>query len=345
MKSLYDRLKSGPVFIVAELSANHNQNLTIALETLKAAKEAGADAIKLQTYTADTLTLKSDKKDFIIKNNSIWDNMSYYDLYNRAHTPWEWHEELFKLAKEYGLVCFSTPFDKSSVDFLESLKNPIYKVASFEITDIPLIRYIASKGKPIIFSSGISTENDINLAIKTARNEGNNQICLLKCTSSYPAPFEESNLKMITDFKKKFQVIPGLSDHTLGIVSPIVATSLGARIIEKHFILDKKIDSPDSSFSLNKHEFKDMVDAIRKTEKVIGEVDYQLTKSQQKGKFFSRSLYVCKNVVKGEIISENNIKSVRPGFGLHPKFYNEILGKKFSKKLYFGDRLSIEDII
>lgn len=342
--SLFNRLKSGPVFIVAELSANHNQNLNTALETIKAAKEAGADAIKLQTYTPDTLTLKSDKKDFIIDNNSIWDKMSYYDLYDKAYTPWEWHDELFNFAKEIGLICFSTPFDKSSVDFLENLKNPIYKVASFEITDIPLIKYIASKGKPIIFSTGVSTSNDIKLAIETARNEGNNQICLLKCTSSYPAPLEESNLIMIKDFKKKFKVITGLSDHTLGIISPIIATSLGARIIEKHFIIDKTIDSPDSSFSLNKGEFKEMVDGIRKTEKALGEVNYKLTKTQKKGKNFSRSLYVCKDVKKGEIVSENNIRSVRPGFGLHPKFYFKVLGKKFTKNLYYGDRLLIENI-
>ena len=344
MKNIYDRLKSGPVFIVAELSANHNQNIDLAIETIKAAKQSGADAVKLQTYTADTLTLKSDKGDFIIKNNSIWDNMSYYDLYDKAYTPWEWHEKLFNVAKEIDLICFSTPFDKTSVDFLENLNNPIYKVSSFEITDIPLIKYIASKEKPIIFSSGISTEKDISLALKTARNEDNNQICLLKCTSSYPASFDEANLTMIKDFKKKFNVIPGLSDHTLGFISPVVATSLGARIIEKHFILNRNIKSPDSSFSLTKDEFKEMVDAVRNTEKVLGNVDYNLTNTQKKGKNFSRSLYVSKDVKKGDTISKDNIKSVRPGFGLHPKFYFEILGKKFTKNLNYGDRLKIEDI-
>ena len=344
MKNFYSNLKVGPVFIVAELSANHNQDFDLAIETIKAAKSAGANAIKLQTYTPDTLTLNSKKKDFIIRNDSIWDNMSYYDLYSKAYTPWEWHEKLYKLAEEIDLICFSTPFDKSSVDFLEKLNNPIYKVASFEITDIPLIRYIASKGKPIIFSSGISSEEDIKLAIKTARDEGNDQISLLKCTSSYPAPLDEANLTMIKDFKKKFKVITGLSDHTLGLTSPIIATSLGAKIIEKHFILNKEIHSPDSSFSLCKEDFKKMVKAIRNTEKAIGKVDYNLTKTQKKGKNFSRSLYVSKDVNKGEIVTKNNIRSVRPGFGLHPKFYDQILGKKFTKNLLYGDRLTIKDI-
>tara|TARA_B110000003_G_C16642928_1_gene530868 strand:+ start:741 stop:1778 length:1038 start_codon:yes stop_codon:yes gene_type:complete len=344
MTDFYENLKVGPVFIVAELSANHNQDFDLAVETIKAAKSAGANAIKLQTYKPDTLTLNSKKKDFIISNNSIWDNMTYYDLYNKAFTPWEWHEKLFKVAKEIGLICFSTPFDKSSVDYLEKLNNPIYKVASFEITDIPLIKYIASKGKPIIFSSGISSEEDIKLAIKTTRDEGNDQIVLLKCTSSYPAPFDEANLIMIKDFKKKFKVITGLSDHTLGLISPIIATSLGARIIEKHLILNKNIESPDSSFSLTKNEFKEMVNAIRKTEKAIGKVDYNLTNTQKKGKIFSRSLYICKDVKEGEIITKNNIRSVRPGFGLHPKHYYKILGKKFKRNLNYGDRLNIEDI-
>lgn len=344
MNNFYENLKVGPVFIVAELSANHNQDFELAVQTIKAAKSAGANAIKLQTYTADTLTLKSDKNDFIIKNNSIWDNMTYYELYDKAHTPWEWHEKLFKVAEEIGLICFSTPFDKSSVDFLEKLNNPIYKVASFEITDIPLIKYIASKRKPIIFSTGIATEKDISLAIKTAQDEGNNQIALLKCTSSYPAPFDEANLTMIKDFKNKFKVVTGLSDHTLGLVSPIIATSLGAKIIEKHIILNKSIESPDSTFSLTEEEFKEMVDAVRKTEKAIGKVDYNLTNTQKKGKNFSRSLYVSKDVKEGETITENNIKSIRPGFGLHPKFYDKIIGKKFIKNLNYGDRLHIEDI-
>ena len=232
------------VFIVAELSANHGGDIKIAIETIKAAKRAGADGIKLQTYKPSTMTINSGKNDFIVKGDSIWDGRSFYDLYEEAHTPWEWHEELFKVAKNEGLVCFSTPFDKTAVDFLENLGNPIYKIASFEITDIPLIDYIASKGKPIIISTGIAKKSDIKLALKTIRRKNSNEIVLLKCTSSYPAPLSEVNLLTLTDYTKSFNVIPGLSDHTLGITAPIVAAALGARVIEKHFIFFPVIISP-----------------------------------------------------------------------------------------------------
>ena len=225
---------SDSIFIIAELSANHNGSLETAIETIKAAKRAGADAIKLQTYTADTITIDSKNEDFIINNGSIWDGQNFYSLYKQAHTPWEWHKELFKVAHDENLICFSSPFDFTAVDFLEELKVPPYKIASFEITDIPLIDYIASKEKPIILSTGIANQDDITLAIETIRNRGNNDIALLKCTPSYPSPIEESNLIMIKDFKERFNVIPGLSDHTLGIIAPIVAVSQGAKIIEKH---------------------------------------------------------------------------------------------------------------
>ena len=277
---------SNKVFIVAELSANHNQNLDTAIETIRAAKRAGADAIKLQTYTADTLTLNSKKKDFIIDNGSIWDGQNFYSLYQKAYTPWEWHKKLFSVAKRENLICFSSPFDKTSVDFLEKLNNPIYKIASFEITDIPLIEYIASKGKPIILSTGIAEKSDIELALQTIRKKNSNDIILLKCTSSYPAPLDELNLKTLTDYKKTFGVIPGLSDHTLGITAPIVATALGAKLIEKHFILDKSIGGPDASFSLDEEEFSKMVKLVRKSEKVIGRINYKLTESQKKEKTF-----------------------------------------------------------
>ena len=233
----FDFNKGNSVFVIAELSANHNGSLETALETIRAAKRTGANAIKLQTYTADTLTIQSEKDDFIIKSGSIWDGKTFYDLYKSAYTPWEWHEELFQCAKEEGLICFSSPFDKSAVDFLENLNVPAYKIASFEITDIPLIEYVASKGKPVILSTGIATSEDIELALDACQRMGNNNIALLKCTSSYPAPIEEANMAMIPDFKERFNVIPGLSDHTLGSTVPIVATTLGARIIEKHFIL------------------------------------------------------------------------------------------------------------
>lgn len=326
-------------FIIAELSANHNGSLETAIETIKAAKRAGADAIKLQTYTADTLTIDCKKGDFLINNGSIWDGKNFYELYKEAYTPWEWHPKLFEVAKSEGLVCFSSPFDMSAVDLLETLNVPLYKIASFEITDIPLIEYIASKGKPVILSTGIATLEDIELAIKTIRKQGNNEIALLKCTSSYPAPPDEANLAMIQDLANRYKVISGLSDHTLGITAPIVATSLGAKIIEKHFILNRSIGGPDASFSLDEKEFTKMVEAVRYTEKLIGEINYNLTFKQKAGRAFSRSLYIVKDVKKGEIISKDNIKSIRPGFGLHPKHYFTILGKKFNGDYTRGTRL------
>tara|TARA_B110000977_G_scaffold27125_1_gene34144 strand:+ start:4145 stop:5182 length:1038 start_codon:yes stop_codon:yes gene_type:complete len=329
------------VFIIAELSANHNGSLENALETIKAAKRAGADCIKLQTYTPDTLTIDSNKPDFIIKSGSIWDGINYYELYKKAHTPWEWHPALFKEAEKQGLVCFSSPFDKTAVDFLETLDVPAYKIASFEITDIPLIEYIASKGKPIIISTGIAKIDDIELALETCRKMGNKDIALLKCTSSYPAPIEEANMIMIDDLAKRFNVISGLSDHTLGSTVPIVATALGAKIIEKHFIIDRSIGGPDASFSMNEQEFSDMVKAVREAENAIGKIDYSLTPKQKKGRYFSRSLYVVNNIKKGELITENNVRSIRPGFGLHPKFLPEVLGKKATKNLFKGDRFDI----
>lgn len=332
---------SKEVFIVAELSANHNGSLDTAIQTIKAAKRAGADAIKLQTYTADTLTIDSDKPDFIIKNGSIWDGKSFYDLYQEAFTPWEWHGELFQVAKEEGLVCFSSPFDSSAVDFLEQFNVPAYKIASFEITDIPLIEYTASKGKPMILSTGIATQEDIELALDTIRKQGNDQIALLKCTSSYPAPLEEANLLMIKDFQERYGVLSGLSDHTLGITAPIVATCMGAKIIEKHFILNKSIGGPDASFSLDEKEFSEMVHAVRKAGSAIGNVDYRLTPKQQKGRDFSRSLYVVEDIKKGELFTEENIRSIRPGFGLHPKFYKSIIGTKAQYDFKMGDRVRI----
>ena len=237
----FDFLPQKGVFIIAELSANHNGSLDTAIATIRAAKRAGADAIKLQTYTADTLTINSQKEDFIINNGSIWDGKNFYELYQQAYTPWEWHPTLFEVAAQEGLICFSSPFDATAVDFLETLEVPAYKIASFEITDIPLISYTASKGKPMILSTGIATQEDIKLALETIRKQGNDQIILLKCTSSYPAPLEEANLIMIQDFQEKYGVLSGLSDHTLGITAPVVATCLGAKVIEKHFILDRSI--------------------------------------------------------------------------------------------------------
>ena len=332
--------KHSKVFIIAELSANHNGSLQVAKETVRAAKRAGADCIKLQTYTADTLTIDCDKDDFLIKG-TIWEGKNYYQLYQEAYTPWEWHEELFRVAKEEGLVCFSSPFDNTAVDFLETLNVPAYKIASFEITDIPLIEYVASKGKPIILSTGIAEEADIDLALDACRRMGNNDIALLKCTSSYPAPINEANMCMVKDLAERYNVISGLSDHTMGATVPIVATVFGAKIIEKHFILDRSIGGPDASFSMNEQEFTDMVKAVREAESAIGVVDYTLTDKQAKGKDFSRSLYIVEDINAGEIITKENLRSIRPGFGLHPKYYNQLLGTKSKRNFKYGDRFEL----
>jgi pseudaminic acid synthase len=333
--------KNSSVFIIAELSANHNGSIETAIETIRAAKRAGANCIKLQTYTCDTMTIDSDKDDFVIKG-TIWDNQNLYKLYQEAYTPWEWHEKLFKVAEEEGLVCFSSPFDKTSVDFLEKLNTPAYKIASFEITDIPLIEYVASKGKPVIISTGIAEREDIELAVETCRKAGNDQIALLKCTSSYPAPINEANMCMVKDLATRFNVITGLSDHTMGSTVPIVATVFGAKIIEKHFILDRSIGGPDASFSMNETEFTEMVKSVREAESAIGVIDYKLTEKQQKGKDFSRSLYIVEGINAGEILTEKNLRSIRPGFGLHPKFYNSILGKKVNTNLERGTAFRLE---
>jgi pseudaminic acid synthase len=331
------------VFIIAELSANHNGSIDTAIETIRAAKRSGADCIKFQTYTADTITINSKNDDFIIKG-TIWNGNNLYELYNEAYTPWEWHSQLFKVAEEEGLICFSSPFDITAVDFLEKLNVPAYKIASFEITDIPLIDYVASKGKPVIISTGIAELEDIELAVETCRNAGNNQIALLKCTSSYPAPIDEANMIMVQDLAKRFNVISGLSDHTMGATVPIVATAFGAKIIEKHFILDRSIGGPDASFSMNEKEFTEMVKSVREAESAIGVVDYNLTDKQKKGKDFSRSLYVVENIKAGEEITKKNVRSIRPGYGLHPKYYNVILGKIATKNLTKGDRFSLDYI-
>jgi pseudaminic acid synthase len=340
-----DRLidSSASVFIIAELSANHDGDIEVAKETIRAAKRAGADCIKLQTYTPDTITIDSKKDDFIIKG-TIWENKNLYELYKEAYTPWEWHKELFEVADAEGLICFSSPFDRTAVDFLESLNAPAYKIASFEITDIPLIEYVASKGKPIIISTGIAELEDIQLALDACRKMGNNDIALLKCTSSYPAPIEEANMIMVKDLAERFNVISGLSDHTMGATVPIVATVFGAKIIEKHFILDRSIGGPDASFSMTEEEFTQMVKSVREAESAIGSIDYTLTEKQLKGKDFSRSLYVVENMKAGDTISEKNVRSIRPGFSLHPKYLGQIIGKKVIEDCSKGDRIDLSSI-
>jgi pseudaminic acid synthase len=331
-------------FIIAELSANHGGDIEIAKETIRAAKRTGADAIKFQTYLPSTMTLNSNKEDFMVRGGTIWDGRNLYELYQEASLPWEWHKELFDLAKKEDIICFSTPFDKTAVDLLESLDNPIYKVASFEIHDIPLIKYIASKGKPIIMSTGIATYDDIALAVKTCKDEGNRDITILKCTSSYPAPIEEANLKMIKKFAKEFNVKVGLSDHTIGNLVPILSIAMGVKVIEKHFILNHDIGGPDASFSMDEKEFTALVKDIRDAELAIGIESFELTEKQISGRRYGRSIYVIKEIKLGDKITEDNIKIVRPSFGLAPKYYHEIIGKSVNKNLSHGDRLSLEDI-
>ena len=329
-------------FIIAELSANHNGDLQLALETIRAAKRTGADAVKIQTYTADTLTINCKNDYFKINHGTAWDGEYLYDLYNRAYTPWEWHAEIFRVAKEEGIICFSSPFDNSAVDLLEELKSPIYKIASFEIQDIPLIGYAASKGKPMILSTGIAEIEDIELAIETCKKVGNTDITILKCTSAYPADPSDANLLTIPDIKTRFGVKAGLSDHTMGIEGPIVAVVLGATVIEKHFILDKSIGGPDAHFSLDEKEFTEMVTAVRKAEQMIGNVDYEMTEKKKKSRQFSRSLFVVKNVKVGEVITKENVRSIRPGFGIHPRYLSEIIGKKFKQDFEKGTPMNFD---
>ncbi len=338
--------RNNPTFIIAELSCNHLQDYDLAVKTIKAMKESGADAVKLQAYTPDTITLDSDNEDFQIKQGTIWDGQTLHDLYKKAYTPWEWIPKLKNLSEELGLVCFSSSFDKTAVDFLEELDFPAHKISSFEITDIPLIKYAASKGKPIIISTGIAELSDIEKAIEACKSVNNNQIILLKCTSAYPAPYEESNIKTIPDLEERFEVIAGLSDHTLGISVPVAAVALGAKIVEKHFILDRNLKSrngelsPDAAFSLEPEEFKLLVESIRNTERALGVVNYNLTEKAKRGREFAKSLYIAKDTKKGEVFTEDNVRSVRPGFGLHPENLDKILGKRAKTDIKKGTRMA-----
>ncbi|MEW6702160.1 MAG: pseudaminic acid synthase [Bacteroidota bacterium] len=328
------------VFIIAELSANHNQSFDVALESIKAIKECGADAVKLQTYTADTLTIDSSKDYFKIPDGTIWSGTTLYQLYQKAYTPWEWHPKLKQLAEELGLIFFSTPFDKSAVDFLEQLKVPAYKIASFEIVDIPLIEYTASKGRPMIISTGIAEEEEIKEAVDACKRVGNNQIALLKCTSEYPALIEDANLKTIPALAEKFKTVVGLSDHTPGTIVSVAAAAIGAQIIEKHFILDKKLGGPDAAFSLEPSEFKKMVDEIRIVEKALGQAVLVLNDRIKRSRIFSRSLFVVKDIMAGEIFTQENVRSIRPSHGLPPKYLKEVLGRKAAKNIEKGTPLS-----
>ncbi|MFQ5596584.1 MAG: pseudaminic acid synthase [Nitrospiria bacterium] len=317
-----------PVFIIAELSANHGQQYETAVKTIETAKAIGADAVKLQTYTPDTLTIDSDRDCFQIKGGTPWDGLSLHQLYREAYTPWEWQPKLKKIAEDLGLICFSSPFDRSAVDFLETIAMPAYKIASFEITDIPLIEYIAEKGKPVLISTGIASREDIVEAIDACKRMGNQQIALLKCTSAYPTPLREVNLKTLADMKDTFDAVMGLSDHTLGRSVPLASVALGSKIIEKHLILDRALGGADAAFSMEPEVFRAMVQGVREVEAALGEVSYALGEAATKNRQFARSLFVVENIQAGEPFTEKNIRSVRPGFGLHPKYWPKVLGKK-----------------
>ncbi len=332
-------LDTDGTYIIAEMSANHNGNLQTALDTIKTAKECGANAIKLQTYRADTMTLDCKKDDFIIDGGTLWDGKNLYELYEEAYTPWQWHKELFEYARSIDIDIFSSPFDKSAVDFLEQFNPSAYKIASFEITDYELIKYTASKGKPIIISTGIALKDEIQDVIDICKSVGNDDIILLKCTSAYPAPLDKAQLNTIPLLKEEYSVEVGFSDHTIGSTAPIVAVTLGAKVIEKHFIIDKSIGGADCEFSMEAPDFKAMVEAIRETEQLlVGIDDFKEVKS---GRRFSRSIYVSSEIKKGDIFSEENLKSVRPGYGMHPKYLNNILGTKAKKSYAFGDRFEV----
>jgi pseudaminic acid synthase len=336
--------KDGPCYIIAEMSANHNGSFENAVELIKQCAKAGVNAIKLQTYTADTITIDCSNEYFQIKQGTLWDGRTLYDLYKEAYTPWEWQPKLKKIAEEYGLACFSSPFDKTSVDFLEKMNIEAYKIASFEITDIPLIEYIALKNKPVIISTGIAKLEDVESAVNACKKMGNDKIILLKCTSAYPAPYEEMNLKTMNNLSETFGVVSGLSDHSLGIEIPIAAVALGAKIVEKHVTLKRADGGPDSAFSLEPEELKSMVTAIRNTEKAIGRVSYNLGEKSKKSREFSRSLFIVKDIKAGEAFTEDNIRSIRPGFGLHPKYLNDIVGKTAKEDLTKGMPLKWEFI-
>ena len=334
--------ETSPAFIVAEISANHNQDYSRAVEIIHAAKEAGADAVKLQTYTADTITIDCDDECFQINEGTIWDGTTLYKLYQEAYTPWEWQPKLMEEANKLGLECFSSPFDFTSVDFLEEMKVPAYKIASYEINDIPLIRKIAKLHKPMIFATGIAYPDDIERALAVCKEEGNEDVILLKCVSSYPTPYEAVNLRVIPTLAKTYDCLAGISDHTMGSIVSAGAIPLGAKMVEKHMTLRRADGGPDSAFSMEPEEFKKMVDEIRILEKALGSSEYVLTDTQKLEHEGSRSLFVVKDIAPGEILTPDNIRSIRPGNGLHTMYYEEILGKKAKGFLRKGTPLAWE---
>lgn len=331
-----------PTYIIAEMSGNHNMDFNRAVKIMEAAKKSGADAIKIQTYTADTITLNCNNKYFQITQGTLWDGRTLHKLYEEAYTPWEWQPELKKIANEMGLDFFSSPFDFSSVDFLEKMDVPAYKIASFEITDIPLIRKVAGLGKPVIISTGIAKLADIELALQTCKEAGNEDVILLKCCSEYPTPYEDINLRTMQSMAQTFDCIVGLSDHTMGNAVATASVALGGKVVEKHLTLSRADGGVDSAFSMEPAEFKKMVDDIRIVEKAIGRVTYDLTDKQLAEREHSRSLFIAQDMKAGDQFTPENLRSVRPGFGLHTKYYEQLLGKKVAKDVSMGTPMAWE---
>ena len=330
-------------YVVAELSANHNGSLERAKLTIKAAKDSGANAVKFQTYSADTMTIDCDKPDFLIKGG-LWNGYKLYDLYGEASTPFEWHKELFAYAAEIGIDCFSTPFDETAFELLQDLKAPAYKIASFELTDLPLIKLVAGSGKPLLISTGMASEEEISEAVDTALNSGGSSILLFHCISSYPAPLEQSNLKKIATLKKRFGVDIGLSDHTLGITAAITSIGLGACAIEKHFTLSRSEKGPDSEFSIEPLELKALTQGAKEAWLSLGVGNFSRPTAENSSLAFRRSIYFVRNLSAGEVITRNDIRRIRPGFGLPPKFFDDIIGKRTKCNVSFGDPVSFEKI-
>jgi N-acetylneuraminate synthase len=334
-----------PAYVIAELSANHNQEYAQAVRIVEAAQEAGADAVKLQTYTADTITIRSGREEFRIGGGTLWDGRNLHELYGEAYTPWDWQPKLKKVANDLGMILFSSAFDATAVDFLEEIGVPAHKVASCELVDIPLIQRMARTGKPLIMSTGMATAEEIEEALQSARDAGATQIALLKCTSAYPAPSEEMNLRTIPEMARRFAVPVGLSDHTMGIAVPVAAVALGACIIEKHLTLSRATPGPDSGFSLEPHEFKAMVEAVRTAERALGEVHFGLSGKEQASRVFRRSLFVVQDVKRGETFTPANLRSIRPGHGLHTRYLSEVLGKRAVRDIERGTPLSWDLVV
>lgn len=340
----FDLKNENKIYIIAEMSANHAGSFERAKEIIHAAKDAGADCIKIQTYTPDTLTIDCDNEYFRISNGT-WNGENLYSLYSKAFTPWEWQADLKYETEKNGMDFLSTPFDKSSVDFLESIGIEFYKIASFELVDIPLIEYVASKGKPIIMSTGMGNFEEINDAVNAIKNQGNDKICLLRCASAYPAISDSMNLRTMVDMKKHFNVPVGLSDHSMGSIGAVAAAAMGASVIEKHFCISRSIENPDASFSIEPKEFRKMVDDIRTVERAMGIVNYGATKEEESNVVFRRSIFVVKDISEGETFTEENIRVIRPGYGMKPKYYKDILGKCAASSIKRGTPLTKELVI